>query len=135
MVSEMNRGIYGASASPEEGYADVVRAGTAVADYATNTFLRLLIKLMTPEIMARKWPSVWKKSHNFGHMETTLDNGDRPRLTMRLTGVDDYDYIGPTAVGFLTYSLKAMGFPDARVTQKGDHATQTAPEYEFEVTW
>ena len=135
MVSEINRGIYLARGDHEAGYKDVVLAGAAIAQLATNTFLRLLIKLMTPEIMARKWPTVWKKFHNFGTMKTDLDAQSKNRLVMQLSDVDEYDYIGPSAVGFLTYSLNAMGMPDARVIQKGDQTVACAPAFEFEITW
>jgi len=135
LVAEMNRGIYLAGGGDEAGYTATVSAGAAAAKDATQTFLRLLIKLMTPEIMARKWPTVWKRSHNFGTMDTKLDPGVERRLLMRLGDVEGYDYIAPVAVGFLTYSLQAMGLPQASVLQRGDRSVPAASAVEFEVTW
>lgn len=134
VVAEMNRGIYTARNAPEQGYEDVVAAGAAVAEYGVNTFMRLLIKLMTPEMLAKKWPTIWQKSHNFGRMEADVE-GER-RLVLTLHDVEDYDYIGATAVGFLSYSLRAMGKHDAKVVERNkDLGRRNAPSYSFEITW
>ena len=134
LVSKVDDALFLASKDPEQGYQDIVRAGAAIADYATNTYVRLLIKLMTPKIMASKWPDIWKKSHNFGLMQCHLEN-DR-MLRMTLSGVEDYTHIGPIAVGFLTFALKAMNMPDATVVQVQDrYVEHNVERYEFRITW
>jgi hypothetical protein len=133
-VGNVASALFHASGEREHGYQDMVRAGAAIADYATNTYVRLLIKLMTPKIMASKWPDIWKKSHNFGLMQCQLEN-DR-MLRMTLSGVENYTHIGPVAVGFLTFALKAMNMPDATVLQVGDRfANVNAERYEFSINW
>src|SRR5262249_48576051 len=134
LVGNVADALFRATPDPEKAYQDIVNSGAAIADYATNTYVRLLIKLMTPKIMASKWPDIWKKSHNFGVMKCRLES-DR-LLRMTLDEVGNYTHIGPTAVGFLTFALKAMNMPDARVIQVGDRfANPNADGYEFRITW
>jgi hypothetical protein len=134
LVGNVADALFRASEDPQQGYQEMVKAGAAIADYATNTYVRLLIKLMTPKIMASKWPDIWKKSHNFGEMKCELKS-DR-MLHMTLSDVAGYTHIGPTAVGFLTYALKAMNMPDATVVPIDDRYTDyVAERYEFRITW
>lgn len=133
MVSDINQAIYSSCKDPETGYRDIISSGNAIADYAAGTYVRLLIKLMTPKIMASKWPDIWKKSHNFGVMKCKLE-ADR-LLRMTLDEVGDYTHIGPCAVGFLTFSLNAMGLPEAKVVQLNRDASPNSVRYEFQLTW
>jgi hypothetical protein len=134
LVSSVADALFMANPDPEKGYQDIVKSGAAIADYATNTYVRLVIKLMTPKIMASKWPDIWKKSHNFGLMQCDLE-GDR-LLRMTLDGVGGYTHIGPTVVGFLTFALRAMNMPDATVVQVRDrYVEHNADRYEFRITW
>jgi hypothetical protein len=134
LVGNVADALFRATEEPDQAYREIVRSGAAIADYATNTYVRLLIKLMTPKIMASKWPDIWKKSHNFGVMTCQLES-DRT-LRMSLTEVGGYTHIGPTAVGFLTFALKAMNMPDATVVQVPDrYSDYNADRYEFRINW
>jgi len=133
LVADINDAIYTSCNEPAEGYADMVAAGKVIADYAAGTYVRLLIKLMTPKILASKWPAIWSKSHNFGEMKCKLET-DR-LLRMTLDDVRDYTHVGPSTVGFLTFSLNAMGLPDAKVVQLEREASPNSTRYEFQVTW
>jgi len=136
VVADLHRGLFAAQPDPEKGYAAIRDSGAAVAEYGVNTFMRLLIKLMTPEMLAKKWPAIWSKSHNFGKMQTALDQSTDRKLNLSLSEVDQYSYIGPCAVGFLSYSLKAMGRKDASVVERDlDYSRECAPAYNFEITW
>ncbi len=132
-VADINHAVYESQSDPDTGYQQIINAGAAIADYAAGTYVRLLIKLMTPKIMASKWPDIWKKSHNFGDMRCRLE-ADR-LLKMTLADVDGYTHIGPTAIGFLTFSLNAMGLPDARVKQLNRSESPNSSRYEFEIVW
>src|SRR5262245_50200065 len=73
LVADINDAIFASRAAPEQGYDEVVAAGKVIADYAAGTYVRLLIKLMTPKILASKWPDIWRKTHNFGEMTCRLE--------------------------------------------------------------
>jgi uncharacterized protein (TIGR02265 family) len=133
LVADINDAIYTSRDEPAEGYADMVAAGKVIADYAAGTYVRLLIKLMTPKILASKWPDIWRKSHNFGEMTCRLESDHLLRMT--LDDVRDYSHVGPCTVGFLTFSLNAMGLPDANVEQLDRQASSSSARYEFQITW
>ena len=133
LVADINEAIYTSRERPQQGYDDMVDAGKAIADYAAGTYVRLLIKLMTPRILASKWPDIWRKSHNFGEMKCVLESDHLLRMT--LADVGDYTHVAPYTVGFLTFSLNAMGLPDANVTHLDRDASPNAPSYEFQITW
>jgi uncharacterized protein (TIGR02265 family) len=133
LVADINDAIYVSRNEPAEGYADMVAAGKVIADYAAGTYVRLLIKLMTPKILASKWPDIWRKSHNFGEMKCQLETDHLLRMT--LEDVRDYTHVAPSIVGFLTFSLNAMGLPDAQVVQLDRDASPNSTRYEFQVTW
>lgn len=135
MVSEMNAAIYEHSGDKERGHQDIILAGNAVALYATNTFMRLLIKLMSPEMLAKKWPTIWKKSHSFGTMDSDFVPDRERCIRLTLSDVENYAYIGPIAVGFLSFSLKAMGKEQARVELLDRLGNHKAGSYSFEITW
>jgi len=128
--------IFSAQDTAERGYQEVIDAGQAIAEYGVNTFMRLLIKLMTPEMLAKKWPTIWAKGHNFGHMDTDLSMVKDQRLTLTLREVESYAHLGPIAVGFLQYTLFAMGRREAKVVQQDvDYSLKLSPTYTYEVTW
>ena len=133
LVADINEAIYTSRDQPEQGYEDMVAAGKAIADYAAGTYVRLLIKLMTPKILASKWPDIWRKSHNFGAMTCRLES-DR-LLLMTIDDVRDYTHVAPYTVGFLTFSLNAMGLPDAHVAHLERDASPNSSRYEFQITW
>ena len=136
IVAEVNRCIFNAHGDPSKGYAAVRETGAAIAEYGVNTFMRLLIKLMTPEMLAKKWPTIWGKSHNFGHMKTEMDSTRDRWMSLTLSEVEDYSHIGPCVVGFISFSLKAMGRSQASVVEPNlDWTRETAASYSFEVTW
>jgi hypothetical protein len=57
-------------------------------------------------------------------------------LRMTLSDVADYTHIGPTAIGFLTFALKAMNMPDATVVPTDErYIDYFAERYEFRITW
>jgi hypothetical protein len=133
LVADINEAIYTSRDTPAQGYDDIVEAGKVIADYAAGTYVRLLIKLMTPKILASKWPDIWRKSHNFGEMTCRLEH-DR-LLRMTLDDVRDYTHVAPCIVGFLTFSLNAMGLADAQVMHLDREASPNSARYEFEITW
>ena len=133
-VADINGAVYRASENREQGFSHIVKAGNAIGSYAANTYVRLLIKLMTPRIMASKWPDIWKKSHRFGEMTCRLES--ERLLRINLSDVAGYTHIAPTAIGFLTFSLNAMGLADANVRLLcDDYSEFDAPSYDLEVTW
>jgi hypothetical protein len=83
--------------------------GHAVASRALETFLKLVIKVMTPEVFARKIPDVWARDHKGGVLVTDTDDVANKHIVFRLKDVEGYDYIGGVLPGFHTATLTALG--------------------------
>lgn len=137
MASEIWRAVAAAhDHDPEAVHAEIARLGRVVGDGAANTFMRLLIKFMTPRMLARRWHELWRKGHSFGEMSSDVSEVDNKKMFLFLRDVGDYDHIGSMAVGFLQQIFAMMGLRDPRVEEtlhpKG-HAR--ASEYRVQVTW
>ena len=88
---------------------ELVACGTFIATEATNTFLRLLMRVLTPNLFAKKIPSLWTRDNTAGSFSVDLSAADAGRYTFKLTGVDGYPYCGPVAMGWIAFAMKSMG--------------------------
>lgn len=101
-------------AKGENVTAAMFAMGHAIATRALETFLKLVIKVMTPEVFARKVPDVWLRDHKGGVLLTDLDDIANRHLVFRLKDVGGYDFIGGALPGFHTATLTALGCKNLR---------------------
>jgi hypothetical protein len=118
-------------------YTDLVAAGSHVASEAMNTFLRILMKMMTPSLYCKKTPELWARDHRgSGTFDIDLSNADKNTIVMKYLGGEGFDHIGAAAIGFMTFGFNAMGKKDFQVTQKGwSLATPSPSEVVYHLTW
>ena len=84
----------------------LIDAGKFVAQEASSTFLRLFLKMLTPNLFAKKVPSVWSRDFSRGRAEAEIsDKG----LVFRMFGISGMDHIPCTAPGFVTFAMETMG--------------------------
>jgi hypothetical protein len=115
---------------------DLVRCGTFIATEATNTFLRLLMKMLTPVLFAKKIPDFWKRDMQGGHFEVDTSGAASGHIRLSLCDIEGFDHIGLISIGFLSFTMKAMGKHDAKVTQHGwSLATPGAKKVTYDLTW
>lgn len=133
----MLKGIVSVKNDDAGSYQDLVAYGSFVAAEATNTFLKLLMKILTPTLFAKKVPEFWQRDHQgSGRFEVDVQRADEGRIGMRLVGADGFDHICVAAIGFISFGLKSMGKRDVRVVQKGwSIATPSPHECSYEATW
>jgi hypothetical protein len=98
--------------------------GASTASRAIETFLRLVMKVMTPEVFARKVPDNWLRDHRGGRLEVDMDDVGNNHLVYRLIDVEGYDYIGGAFPGFQTAALSAIGCTD--LTHESDWSPEVA---------
>jgi hypothetical protein len=103
--------LYRAVASLTEGDEDrtresLIECGRYTAREASNTFLRILMKLLTPAMFAKKLPDFWARDCTGGKIEVQLKED---MLANRLTDMKGLEHIGPVAVGYVKFALEAMG--------------------------
>ena len=118
-------------------YADLVACGEYVANEATNTFLRLLLKILTPAMFAKKVPEFWDRDNQgSGRFEVETSNAGAGKISMKLLGAEGFDHIGIASIGWIRYGLVTMGKSNVKVTQTGWSMASPSPqEVTYDVAW
>jgi len=116
--------------------SDLVRCGTFIATEASNTFLKILMKMLTPALFAKKIPDFWQRDQKGGRFEVDTSNTKDDRLQLRLCDVEGFDHIGLIGIGWISYGLKAMGKADVVVDQEGWSLSNPGPKnITYDVKW
>lgn len=106
-ISEMLRAIAALSRGNEDhAREELIKCGRYVASEATNTFLRLLMRVLTPTMFAKKLPSFWSRDSSHGKYDVDVTED---KIVCRLSGMEHYDHIGPISVGYVSFALESMG--------------------------
>ena len=114
----------------------LVGVGRTVAKNATNSFLRLFMKIMTPSLFFRKLNDLWARDHREGQITCDLSQIDDNVMRVALKEIDGYDYIGPVGGAFVMFALETMGKKNVSVETRGwSLQTPTPSAVEYYVTW
>lgn len=134
---EFMRGIVSVhGADQSEAFEAIVSCGQSVAKDAATTFLRLLMKILTPVLFAKKIPDIWERDSKGGRMVADASRVDEKVMVMRLTDVEGFDHIGPLACGWIRFAMTAMGKKGVTVTAKEwSLATPGPRDLTLNVTW
>jgi len=108
-------------------------AGTHIANEATNTFMKLLIKVLTPKMFARQFPEFWKKYNSHGVITPDTSRIDERYAGFRIDGT--FDYLHLLAVGFLVFVFDALGKKGVQVTHNVPPGQSNVADLLLEVTW
>ncbi|MFT3774321.1 MAG: hypothetical protein QM820_53860 [Minicystis sp.] len=123
-----------ASPDEENAYANLVRGGEAVAQEAISTFLKLLLRVLSPKQFARKFPDIWAHEHKGGYVEAVVNEDKTMRIIIRDVG--GFTYVGPVAVGFVGTALRALGLHDLKLRDTTWTRKDPAPnEVRLEISW
>jgi hypothetical protein len=126
--------VAAAGKTEEESYDLLVKCGKAISDYALTTYMRLLLKVLTPRMFARKFPDFWARDHQGGAI--VVDTVEDHRLIILFKGVDDLDHIGAIAVGFIGTTFEAIGVPGLQVLRPNWSLAEASPEtVRLELRW
>jgi hypothetical protein len=111
-----------------------VDLGQFTARIAINTFLRLVIRVLNPGLMAKRFPQVWSRDFSRGQASVTLQER---KLLFQLKDVQGVEHCGLVAMGYTTFLLTCMGKQDVHAGALSGWSLQTpAPEtLSFEVSW
>lgn len=112
----------------------LIRCGEYIANYATGTFLKLLLKLLTPRMFARKFPDLWAHDHDRGVAE--VKSLDDTRMLIVFNDIEGFDHVSVTAQGFIRFALRASGLKSVSTRCPDWSLTTPGPrEANVEVTW
>ena len=104
--SELLRAVAGlAKGNEEKAKQELVNCGKFLASEATNTFLKLLMKVLTPSMFAKKLPSLWSRDSSHGKFEVDVYED---RIACRMLEMEHYEHITPISVGYVSFALEAM---------------------------
>ena len=130
------RAIAAAKHDEQGSYHDLVQCGEYIASEATNTFLKLLMRIMSPTLFAKKVPEFWQRDQRGGFFEVDTSRADDKRIGMRLAEVSGYDHIGIVSIGWIQFGMTALGKKDVKVQQEGWSLAKPGPtEIKYEITW
>jgi hypothetical protein len=114
---------------------DLLRCGASMA-VGNNDFMKLLMRVLTPELFVKKLPSFWTRDHqdSAGYLVDQVDVSGQ-RATLRLCGVGGYAHSAVLWHGWMQQVFREMG-ANCEVRQQGWSWSQPAPdEIKYEVKW
>lgn len=117
-IAELNQLIASALANNDEERAktDLQSCGRYMAEEATNTFMRLMMRVLTPSLFAKKLPELWRRDCMHGKLDLEVE--DRC-LTLLLNDMTGHDHIAAIMPGYVGFALEKMGKEVERVTLDG----------------
>ncbi len=117
---------------PREHGDAIERCGRFLGDEATSTFMRLLLKILTPRLFASKFNEFWRRYHDFS--ELRYDIGDIDRNVVRFD-IEGYDYLHFYATGWIKHVFEALGKKNIRVENNVPLGERNVPLMKWETTW
>ena len=108
LLAELNRAMVAALAGTDDAKARELLEGCGryMGHEASNTFLRLFMRMLTPGLFAKKLPDIWKRDFTGGRLDIEVTDGS---LTCTIYDTHGHDHIGPISAGWIGFALKAMG--------------------------
>jgi len=119
---------------PDAVYAALVRCGEHVGNYATNTFFKLLLKILTPRMFASRFSEFYKRDQVGG--EGIVEEVASNRVVLLARGIKGYDHFGPVTSGWASVPFRGMGLKNVKVTCSPWSLEEPGPdEVRFVITW
>jgi hypothetical protein len=122
---------------PSDTFDQLVKLGRYQGAYATNTYLKLLMKMLTVKMFAKKFPDIWSRDANFGKFVVgDLAEIDKGQLKLGFQELGSFPYFGPITEGWFAYSFEVMGLKNVKVALQ-DWSTQNPDpgHLMYHVTW
>jgi hypothetical protein len=135
--SELWSGIVKEAPDAESAQAQLVKVGRHMGAFATTTYLKLLMKMLTVKMFAKKFPDLWARDANFG----TVSLGDLAQievgeLSINFKDLEKYPYFGPICEGWFAFSLETMGLKELKVKVLNWSMQNPDPgELSYRITW
>jgi hypothetical protein len=120
--------------------ADVLEAlsaaGRNMAEIATGTFMKLLLKLLTPALFARKFSDFWAHDNRGGRIDVDSSKVDEKQLDFWIREVRGFDHVGPVGRGYIQFAMSAITGSDVSVKLENWSLTKPGPEeVHYDVSW
>ena len=135
VFSEVTDALVAAGAGSDERSKDLlVKCGTHMALEATNTFLRLFMKMMSMQLLVKKVPDLWKRDCTGGKL--VVEDLSENSLRFSTSGMGGFRHAVCTAAGFVSFAVGAVGKQVEKVTIQGWSREKPSEDgATFELTW
>lgn len=122
---------------PDDTFGHLVKLGRYQGAYATNTYLKLLMKMLTVKMFAKKFPDIWGRDANFGKFVVgDLAEIDKGQLRLGFQDLGSFPYFGPITEGWFAYSFEVMGLKNVKVALQDWSPQNPDPGHlMYHVTW
>lgn len=119
----------------EAARAALVHCGNMIGEHATNSFLKILLRMLTPQMFGTKFPSFWGRDIRGAAPAEVQFNGGK-EMTITLKDVEGFDHIGPIAEGWIGFTLRTMKVKNLVVScSPWSLETPGPPEVRIHVQW
>jgi hypothetical protein len=112
--------------------------GGSVANEALGSFLKLLLKILTPSLFANKFDVFWRKYHDFGDLRVVEKDIEHSHIvfSLDLEG-QEYPHVHISAGAWIECAFRAMGKNSTVVTATNATPGQRVvmPEIIWDVRW
>jgi hypothetical protein len=89
----------------ESSFTSLCRAGECIAGDGASTYLRLLLKVLTPKLFIRQFPALWRRYHDFG--ELSVDSR-RIHENYAIIHMPSYEYVSALATGWIHFAFQQL---------------------------
>jgi hypothetical protein len=122
---------------PNDTFDQLVKLGRYQGAYATNTYLKLLMKMLTVKMFAKKFPDIWARDANFGRFIVgDLADIEKGQLKLGFEDLGNFPYFGPITEGWFAYSFEVMGLKNVKVALQDWSPQNPDPgRLMYHVTW
>lgn len=133
---ELNRGVASLHSTESDVHDALTTVGAEIAELAAGTFMKLLLRILTPAIFARKFTDFWAHDNRGGRIEVDASKVDQHRLDMWIKDVEGFDHIGLVGRGYIQFAMSAITKKNVDVRLNGWSLARPGPaEVHLEVTW
>lgn len=115
-LSEVTTAIADLEGDPDARFQLITELGGYIAHGATNTFLRLLMRMMTPQLFASRADAIWKKDNRGGYVEVDTSELASGKLGMTFKEMDGFAYYRAICVGWMDFAFQRMGAKNVRIS-------------------
>lgn len=112
--------------------------GYTVATEALGSFLKLLLKILTPSLFADKFDAFWRKYHDFGKLKVVEKDIEHSHLVFNLDlEGHEYPHVHISAGAWIECAFRAMGKESTVVTTTNATPGQRVvmPKIIWDVRW
>lgn len=131
---EIQRAMAKVAGSEEAAEALARQLGGHLFGAALGTFMRLVLRVLTPAMFLKKTADIWPRMFAFGSFEADSSAMDRGSATMTMRGVDGCDHFPAVSAGFIEHAVAAMGYSNVKV-EFAPIAGEPEGTYRFLVSW